>query len=662
MIAVPATDPQLIQRLRQCRDRLIASSALKERQGLAVLGQLFFGFDPSKLDELDSFNSKLSALFIHRCVMLRLLEDRASDYILTPLPTRSEERLTALEHLRDYLHPEVLSLFTPHVEYNKFFAFPERLDVIECLRDCDFRDASLRLLGDLFEGLLDAEERSELGQFYTPQRIVDFILDKTLEPLLAQSDVQSLRVMDPTCGCGHFLVEAYHRFFRVYRERFPGWSAGTIHQQILTNNLWGADLNPLSLQLTKGALMLLGLENGVVASPNLLLADSLYLYEQSGRGLGALVSEKIQKARELTYAFAGHTPSDTKRFFEPFDAVVGNPPYGAKLSRFDKAYYSENYKTAVGRYDTVSLFVERSLRLLREGGRLGFVIPHGFSRTGAYAPAREFANSYAKITHLANLLNAFEGVNLNAMVLCALKGASETVSLYDGTASSFSLIGEIPNTVYQSRSVWPIYLSSASYRILQQMEKAPHKLADLVGIRRGASISNRDPALVPRENDASLTPVIRGRDIRAYRNMRDVPLGIHGRDGLAVTSVGFQNIASRFQATLFPQGSLPLDTANYLELPDQRLLNWLVALLNSRALNYYLIQFVLNQATLTVHLDAPTIGELPIPVDVDFDTLNRWIAQAMQGGSTSQIEQAVYRAYGLTASDIQLMETEGNKK
>lgn len=648
----PLAPLSLLSLLKASHRRLIVSASPDLRQN-AALGKLFFGFDPAQVDEWAPLLGKIAYLFINRAILLRLFEENGLTH---DLPRHPKERLHALSEPARFLLPELAPLFSPTLEYGKFFGEVELLDLLTLLQEHPFSGWPFRFLGDLFENLLDPEERSGLGQFYTPQRIVDFILDETLEPLfasrleaLAKGDplpsLVSLRLLDPTCGCGHFLQEAYARFFRQY-EREGEKNPADIHRKILRHNLWGSDLNPLAIQLAKTSLFLLGVEHGAYEVPNLLNTDALFLHE--GRSSGKGIAPKIEAVQELTFSFAMHSRAEAHDFFQPFDLVVGNPPYGASLSRIDRTYYGHNYESAKGRFDTVGLFVERGLKLLKPGGKLGFVIPHAFSRTGAYLPARQLVVRDGRVLFLANVLSAFEGVNLNTMILGVEKSKEEgNTRLWDGVGPAFKLIGEVPSAFFASRKVFPIYLSPTSLGILTRMEEKAIRLSDLAHVHRGEPISNRDPALLAwREG---LTPVIRGRDIRAYRKLDKTPLGIEGKAGLTQSVVGFQNIASRFQATLFPEGTLPLDTTNYLQLEDPSLTRWLIALLNSRAIHYYLTEFLLNRATLTVHLDAPTIGDLPIvlPDPETLSKVDRLVDEALEGKLSEELEGLVSRAYGL---------------
>ncbi|HEY9766552.1 MAG TPA: N-6 DNA methylase [Chroococcales cyanobacterium] len=636
---------------------MIASSALQSPEHGFVLGKLLFGFDPNSLrEDPEVLIGKMAYLFINQAIVLRILEDAG---FCKGLPSAPDQRALALENLSRLLSRDFLPLFEPHLPFEKIFSLEARSGLLAILSSQAFENCQPRFLGDLFERFLDPRERSYLGQFYTSQALVDFILD----PLFEDPDATSRRLLDPACGSGHFLHEAYRRFFKAYERDFPGLDKKEIHEKILARNLWGMDLNPLAVQLTRIGLFLLGLEHGCVFSPHLLNTDALFQHEIPASGKG--IKAKLHEINELTFSFAGHSRLEVEQFFEePFDWVVGNPPYGAALSSSDRAYYGENYSTAVGRYDTVSLFIERGTGLLGPGGKLFFVIPHAFSRSGAYQPARELLLEQGRISLMANALSAFEGVNLNTMVIGFEKNKEPgTTRLFEEKKSVFLPIGEVSSDFYRDRPVFPLFLTPDSFGLLQKMEKnASCRLGEIAKIRRGAPISNRDPSLIPFA--PGLLPVIRGRDIRKnFCDLREnLFLGVEPgeRKPLDDEVPGYQNIASRFRATLFPANSLPLDTTNFLFLQEPRYTRWLIALLNSRAMNYYLVNFLLNRATMTVHLDAPTVGDIPIalpPIEA-LDEIDRLVDALFWGGKEEDLlEEMVRRAYGLDSKERALFES-----
>lgn len=463
-------------------------------------------------------------------------------------------------------------------------------------------------LGPLFERHLTHDHKKANGVFYTPQEVVDYVLQHSLPPA-DQPLSKQFRLIDPSCGAGNFLAPAVEALFeRVWVPQTGSEGRILRLKRVIERHLVGVDLDPWAIRLASIRLAFVQLklcpELATPFTPQLLSANTLvdhpWLLE------------------------AG------------FDAVVGNPPYGAEIPSSQKALFQRHYQVGKGRQDTTALFIERSLRLLKEGGRLGFVVPHGVTRTGAYAECRRLLTEIARPVALADLGACFPGVNLETIAFVVSKGkkpetnplmlleiprrenAVQLDTYRDGT---FRHLGEQVPRFYVGRPTMPIYADRTIGPLIERMEAVGQPLEAIAQIRRGANISARDPILA---KHGSGVPVVRGRDIRRFGPLNPgsllrLPEGFALRDRFradvaAAPKVGYQNIASSVVATLIPEGALPLDTVNVLEprVPVDPL--FLVGLLNSRLLEVYFQLVITNRAQLTLHLDTPTLGSLPIVI------------------------------------------------
>ncbi len=194
-------------------------------------------------------------------------------------------------------------------------------------------------LGAVHESLLSG--RKEAGAFYTPAFLVEHLLDETLAPLLSPDE--RVRVLDPACGTGAFLVPAARRI--AQDSGLPVAEAvACVH---------GVDLDPVAVEIAR---FLLWLEAPTVPRPVL---DANVVV---GNGL------------EL--------PPDAS-----YDVVVGNPPF---LNQLRTATIREAPVDGVGPYtDTSAVFLLRSAGLVRDGGRVGLVQPLSVLAARDAAPVRE---------------------------------------------------------------------------------------------------------------------------------------------------------------------------------------------------------------------------------------------------------------------------------
>jgi type I restriction-modification system DNA methylase subunit len=138
------------------------------------------------------------------------------------------------------------------------------LDAVAALPDASaglstgLRHMDTRALGDLYEHLMDEGERKRLGYYTTPDFIIDFLLERTLEPAVREFGVYELRYLDPACGTGHFLVRAYRRLDHHLEREDPYLSPLERFERIVENNLFGIDVSEFATRITLFRLFLEG--------------------------------------------------------------------------------------------------------------------------------------------------------------------------------------------------------------------------------------------------------------------------------------------------------------------------------------------------------------------------------------------------------------------
>ncbi len=194
----------------------------------------------------------------------------------------------------------------------------------------DFTDPGLdtRFLGDLYQELSEfAQKKYALLQ--TPVFVEELILDLTLTPAIEEFGLDGLKLIDPTCGSGHFLLGAFARLDALWREHAPGMEARARVQKAL-DSIHGVDLNPFAVaiarfRLTVAALKASG-ETSLVTAPgyayHLAIGDSL-LASQGQQGEFSLDEED-------QFRYAGEDVAEYRNILEEgrYHVVVGNPHHG----------------------------------------------------------------------------------------------------------------------------------------------------------------------------------------------------------------------------------------------------------------------------------------------------------------------------------------------
>jgi len=297
------------------------------------------------------------------------------------------------------------------------------------------------------------EEKPEVkkagGVYYTPTYIVEYIVQKTVGQLVegkTPRQIGKLRVLDPACGSGSFLLGAYQYLLDYHRQWYeahdparhargkrpalyqgPGgeWRLTTGEKKrILLNNIYGVDIDRQAVEVTKLSLLLKVLEGENQES----LGQQLALWRE--RALPDL-GDNVKCGNSLIGPdyFEGQLLPDAEemRRVNPFDwqaefpeaidaggfhVVVGNPPYiGFQGFKDIKPYLKSRYLSAAGRFDVYLPFIEKGVRLLREGGLLGYICPTNFTKRAHGRKLREFLRTNTTIATIVDFqdMQVFRG-------------------------------------------------------------------------------------------------------------------------------------------------------------------------------------------------------------------------------------------------------------
>jgi len=262
--------------------------------------------------------------------------------------------------------------------------------------------------------LTDISKRKRDGVYYTPEWVVRRIIEETVEPIFARwkaeagwpragepsreaagaywERLQRIRIVDPACGSGAFLIVA----LRHLEKEFAGavlaaHRAGAISSapdeakitdMILADNLFGIDINPASVEITKLSLWL------HTARPNKPLSG----LDETIKCGNSLIDKRFYNKRNIldaeererinTFEWKGRFARGS------FDVVIGNPPY-VKLQNFMQVHAdmadwlmhgssgeAPYRSTCTGNFDLYLPFIEKGLWLLNEGGRMGYIAPN----------------------------------------------------------------------------------------------------------------------------------------------------------------------------------------------------------------------------------------------------------------------------------------------
>jgi len=315
------------------------------------------------------------------------------------------------------------------------------------------------------------EEKPEVkkagGVFYTPTFIVNYILEKSLVTKIegkSPSQLKKIKVLDPACGSGSFLIVAFQKLLdahlewylnndpikhsklrkpALYRASGGVWRLTTgERKRILLNNIYGVDIDRQAVEVTKLSLLLKVLEGESEET----IGQQLRLWRERalpdlvdnikcGNSLispGYLDSHLIPDRDEIIRL----NPFDWDKEFAEimnnggFDVVIGNPPYvRAGRLRSEKEYYKLHFQSAFGAYDIFVLFIERALDLVKNKGLVGFITPNKYFVADYASKLRQMLiNKYSikEIADLGKCKSVFPGALISTAITIIRK--SKTTS------------------------------------------------------------------------------------------------------------------------------------------------------------------------------------------------------------------------------------------
>ncbi|HEY2361727.1 MAG TPA: N-6 DNA methylase [Candidatus Angelobacter sp.] len=279
------------------------------------------------------------------------------------------------------------------------------------------------------------------GVYYTPTYIVEYIVENTVGKLLEDKTLKqaaALRILDPACGSGSFLLGAYEYLLqwhlKFYTDNDPAkWARGskpalvqasgggwklTIaeRKRILLANIYGVDIDAQAVETTKLSLLLKVLEGETQQSLQPVLVT---LQERALPDLGdnikcgnSLIGSDFYQQQLLPLdeedRYRINVFDWNKEFSDivkagGFDALIGNPPYVRQESLSDfKSYFEQEYEAFDSGADLYTYFMEKGLGLLRPGGLFSIIVSSSFLRTTYAEPLRRTLKKHAAVVRIVD--------------------------------------------------------------------------------------------------------------------------------------------------------------------------------------------------------------------------------------------------------------------
>ena len=286
------------------------------------------------------------------------------------------------------------------------------------------------------------QQPEAIGVCYTPMTVVNYIVEQTVGRLVAgKTPAQvrnSLRVLDPACGEGVFLLGAYQYLLHWYRDRYLAladshdlaaqtvplqptsdgtWQLTLAERwQVLRRHIYGVDISARAVQITQNLLLaqLFSAEtptdSAIAAVPDSQEPAFADLSHNLKWGNAIIDWDFPQQASKLeadssVHPFNWQTEFSDVMQMGGFDAVIGNPPYVdsewmAEHLPAWRHYCSQHYQTATGNWDLFCIFIEKAIALCRPQGFTSFVVPNKLTSAPYAAIARRLLTQQNRLLSL----------------------------------------------------------------------------------------------------------------------------------------------------------------------------------------------------------------------------------------------------------------------
>lgn len=511
---------------------------------------------------------------------------------------------------------------------------------------------------------LKPEVRKAGGVYYTPEYIVDYIVENTVGEKIkgkTPKEIANIKIVDPACGSGSFLIGAYKYLLNYHREYYSkqgkkkflgskedaitedGELALWVKKQILINNIFGVDIDSNAVEVTKLSLLLKCMENETPAS----IMNNQSLFNE--RALPSL-DENIKCGNSLIgndfYSGGDSLNIDIETQYKincfdwedefrnifkggGFDVVIGNPPYGAELSEIERNYLEKKF--SLSNTNTAALFLGVLKNFLKDNCRGGYIIPKSFIYASNWESSRDLMID--DLFELVDCGKVWKEVKLEQVITLFEKGFkndSYITSIRED--KEIKRIGDINKNTYKEFGFYLNAVSNDELNIAYKMNVSKKYINDYCINRRGVGYQKYCVEDVNPKEEYYF--VLGGKNISRYyfpENNKKYILKKYIDDDKAFidkNSILAQRIVSY---TEIPKPSIAIrsitadminnldkymivDTINQLSNNSNLSSRFISAILNSKLISWYTYSFIYARAIMTMQFDNPVTSRIPMPV------------------------------------------------
>ena len=618
------------------------------------------------------------------------------------------------------------------------------------------------------------EEKPEVkkagGVYYTPRYIVDYIVKQSVGKLLESAKIQAngflnkllgngkqsasrLKILDPACGSGSFLLGAYQflldwhleqyllspaKFLKGKKPRLYQAIGGTWkltlseRKRILLNNIYGVDIDPQAVEVTKLSLLLKVLEDekSVISQLSLFKERVLPDINNNIKCGNSLIGQDFYQGQQLTLideetqyrinAFDWESEFHDVMQAGGFDAVIGNPPYGAKFPQMTHHYLKNNFVTYVWRGESYLLFIEKMIGLLKSSGLFGYIVPDTYLNLDFTQPLRQLLLQQTKLYEIVLLpKNVFASAIVDTTLLFTKKAHfsrtfndsqvkiklfDKTTTLNDITQPKRELL--LSTKLWYEQGVFLVHSNSIEVELTHKIKGTNQLLSNYVDMFYGIKvyqigkgqppqtqkIRDKKPFTSTKQENDSFLPFLDGKHVGRYQLFWKQNNWLNYGSWLAEprTPEKFEGekilvrkiVGKTLIATYIPETSY-CNTLLYIVRKKAKVnlsYQYLLGILNSQMIGWYFRKkFQIHADDTFPQIMIRDILQLPIPI-TDKTNHNQMVQLVKQmlalnkqraanndphtmkiierriAATDKQIDQLVYHLYDLTTKEIEIVE------
>ncbi len=465
----------------------------------------------------------------------------------------------------------------------------------------DFADDN-DFLGCLYMSLLSVGKKDVNGIFYTPYSVVNQIIEKI--------DFQeNSKVLDPGCGSGNFLLQAY-----------KAMKSANIPPEKIISNLYGYDIDEIAVLLAKINIYILDKE---------VEFDKINIYKMD------FLIDKIS---------------------QNFDIVIGNPPWGKKYTNEEKQALKEKYNSVFCKMDSYAQFIFCSFNILNEHGNLCFVLPSSILNIETHEEIRKVILQY-DIESIDRIGRKFEEIVTDVIIIKIKKESNENHKCrYDNAIVNQN---EFKNNPYYNF----LMIDNISMNIIKKLKNYQcYKLEEDVEFALGIVTGNNNKYITEKKTKEN-EPIISGKEIDKYSmnyakinkfitfNRQELQQVAKEELYRSKNKIIYKFIGKKLCFAIENRGVLTLNSANLLILGERYNIYYISAILNSRITQLYFEDTYNTHKVLKNHIQSFLMPNFRENVVNEIAKIVKEVGA--QDRYCEKIEDIIYRELNLSEKEIE---------